>query len=61
MTDDGGDPTLVDKAADKATEKVCIERWHWTLVKVVALLTIFSAIAHMGEAVGEIGKLSGWW
>ena len=49
--------SAVDKAVDKATEKVCIERWHWTLVKIVAFLTIISAIAHVGEAVGEIFKL----
>ena len=46
-----------EKAVDLATEKVCIERWHWTLVKIVAFLTIISAIAHVGEAVGEIVKL----
>jgi uncharacterized membrane protein len=49
--------SAADKAVDKATEKVCIERWHWTLVKIVAALTIISAIAHVGEAVGEIIKL----
>ena len=46
-----------DKAVDKATEKVCIERWHWTLAKVIAALTIISAVAHVGDAVGEIVKL----
>jgi hypothetical protein len=46
-----------DKAIDKATQKVCIERWQWTLAKVVAAMTIISAIAHVGEAVGEIVKL----
>lgn len=52
---DAGD--TADKAVDKATEKVCIERWHWTLVKVIAGLTIVSAIAHVGEAAGEVVKL----
>lgn len=45
------------KVVDKATEKVCIERWQWTLAKVVAAMTIVSAIAHVGEAIGEIVKL----
>lgn len=51
------DDSNVDKAVDKATEKVCIERWQWTLAKVIAAMTIISAIAHVGEAVGEIVKL----
>jgi hypothetical protein len=46
-----------EKVADKATEKVCLERWHYTLVKLIALLTIISAVAHVGEAVGEVAKL----
>ena len=46
-----------EKAVDKATEKVCIERWQWTLAKVIAVLTVISAIAHVGEAIGEIVKL----
>ena len=46
-----------EKAVDKATEKVCIERWQWTLAKVIAVLTVVSAIAHVGEAIGEIVKL----
>jgi hypothetical protein len=46
-----------DKAIDKATEKVCIERWQWTLAKVIAAMTIVSAIAHVGEAIGEIVQL----
>ena len=44
-------------AVDKATEKVCIERWQWTLAKVIAFLTVISAVAHVGEAVGEVVKL----
>lgn len=46
-----------DKALEKATEKVCIERWQWTLAKVIAAMTIVSAIAHVGEAIGEVVKL----
>jgi hypothetical protein len=46
-----------EKAIDKATEKVCIERWQWTLAKVIAAMTIVSAIAHVGEAIGEIVQL----
>ena len=53
----GDDQGAAEKAVDKATEKVCIERWHWTLAKIIAALTIISAIAHVGEAVGEIVKL----
>ena len=49
----------VDKAVDKATEKVCIERWHWTLLKIVAALTVISAIAHLGEAIHEALSLVG--
>jgi len=55
------DKSAFEQAQDKATEKVCIERWHWTLVKIVALFTVVSAIAHLGEAFGEVGKLVGWW
>lgn len=46
-----------DKVVDKATEKVCIERWQWTLAKIIAAMTIVSAIAHVGEAIGEVVKL----
>lgn len=49
--------STAEKAMDKATEKVCIERWQWTIAKVVAAFTIISAIAHVGEAIGEIVKL----
>jgi hypothetical protein len=53
------DGTISD-ITDKATEKVCIERWQWTIAKVVAAFTIVSAIAHLGEALGELGKARGW-
>jgi hypothetical protein len=46
-----------EKAVDKATEQICIERWQWTLAKVVAAMTIISAIAHVGEAIGEVVQL----
>jgi len=48
-----------DKAVDKATEKVCLERWHYTLLKLVAALTVISAIAHLGEAIHEALGLLG--
>lgn len=46
-----------DKAIDKATEKVCIERWQWTLAKIIAVTSIISAIAHIGEAAKEIVQI----
>ena len=54
MSEDQG---TADKAIDKATEKVCIERWQWTLAKVIAVTSIISAIAHIGEAIKEIVHL----
>lgn len=57
MSEDQG---ATDKAIDKATEKVCIERWQWTLAKVIAAMTIISAVAHVGEAIGEVVKLWPW-
>jgi hypothetical protein len=50
------DGTISD-ITDKATEKVCIERWHWTLVKIIAAVSVIGAVAHIGEAVQEVVQL----
>ena len=51
--------STTEKVVDKATEKVCLERWHYTLLKILTAAAVVSAIAHVGEAVDEILNLFG--
>ena len=55
--DDSTSDGTAEKVIDKATEKITIERWHYTVLKVIAAAAAVSAIAHLGEAIQEILSL----